>query len=203
MTLSSEASLEKMTSILLSPFTSRWNHSFTHLVFPNPWFLIFVFTFTGTEHFGLGFWVGVLLVGFFVWLVCVVLVFFVGVNTWTVIILSPAWEVICASKLSGLVWPAIKLKMHANHFPRMALRSVSYLLHFCWWALWLFACFTLMLFRSFWVLEYWYTFGCLPVHCQLVLIIICWSQLGLTVLFLGLGLLCFFPVLSRWCFVLL
>lgn len=57
---------------------------------------------------------------------------------------SSCLNVICASELSSLIRPAIKLKMHVKYFPRMTLRGISYILIFCWWVLWLFAYCTLM-----------------------------------------------------------
>lgn len=71
-------------------------------------------------------------------------IFSVEVNTWPRIISAHAWKVICASDLSSLMWPAIKLKMHVKHFPRMTLRGINCILIFRWWVLWLFAYFTLI-----------------------------------------------------------
>lgn len=71
-------------------------------------------------------------------------IFSVEVNTWPRILSAHAWKVICASDLSSLMWPAIKLKMHVKHFPRMTLRGINCILIFRWWVLWLFAYFTLI-----------------------------------------------------------
>ena len=90
--------------------------------FPSLWLLIFVFAFTVTEQ------------SFSP----------LEANTWPRVITAHSWKVICASELWCLIWPAIKLKMHVKHVPRITWRSINYITIFCWWALWLFAYFTLM-----------------------------------------------------------